>query len=638
MSENLQFMEEKDEDAQLTQNGESIIGSITSPCETGKYHMALRDYAADRQVSNQLVVLDIEEVSAKGEHVRKRILAQVTKLSLNNRHHENPLFQALIRRQGYVPGLSQVADNKIADLLPLDSVITSPESRAGAKQMPRTLPPTGTDIRTASEDDLLTFVGDHPRLLRIGYLFDSTTPFWLLCKHFGDGDNGYGDAKHMGVFGGTGSGKSVMAATIMAGFAQNSEMGMLIIDPQGEFSKGQLGKDKWIWDLDKALEKANRGGDVIKVRIDDISLEGVSTFGEMLKRSRFWRHMGLGEGKWPEATENAVGAIEEFMHDNKLDEIRKLELKDLMDDLLEAAIATYASSSRNTKRNEFSNAMTAGRTTCKRAERSWSSAMDRFAKKYSLTEIIHWALLEGKIVVVDVDVDERDKLIIFRELLEAINNVAQYCYRAKRGQYNIRRKYRQYTELYKKVEVNALIVIDEAARVAPETPAGQEEKTVLALLADAVQTTRKLNVGWMFVTQSTANFAKSIWRQLGTKVLGYGLTTGADATRVQEELVDDGLITQYNQFPNPESSGIFAYMVMGDLVPLARGRSIPIFAFPNQRTLFEQNLGTFSTEGGAKVGSWRPSLPAGQSGVRGKDIESVEKLSQILHGDSEITI
>jgi CO dehydrogenase nickel-insertion accessory protein CooC1 len=62
-------------------------------------------------------------------------------------------------------------------------------------------------------------------------------PFWL--KHFGNSADGAGEAYHIGVFGKTGSGKSGLAAYVLLGYARHKNMGILFVDPQGQFTSGK---------------------------------------------------------------------------------------------------------------------------------------------------------------------------------------------------------------------------------------------------------------------------------------------------------------------------------------------------------------------------------------------------------------
>src|SRR5258708_3966482 len=138
-------------------DGTEPLGSITSPSESGKYKMALRDYSANVQVEYSLVCLDYIEYDAQARPVNKTVLCQASGMELKNTHHENPLLRALLREKGRIPGLSGYADHKEVDLLPLDTVIVD----TGVHQLPGNLPPTGTNVRFASQTDVGRFSGNH---------------------------------------------------------------------------------------------------------------------------------------------------------------------------------------------------------------------------------------------------------------------------------------------------------------------------------------------------------------------------------------------------------------------------------------------------------------------------------------------
>lgn len=59
------------------------------------------------------------------------------------------MLRALLCEKGRIPGLSGFADHKEVSLLPMDSIISGTEIH----QLPRNIPPTGTDIRFASTED-----------------------------------------------------------------------------------------------------------------------------------------------------------------------------------------------------------------------------------------------------------------------------------------------------------------------------------------------------------------------------------------------------------------------------------------------------------------------------------------------------
>src|SRR5216110_2421461 len=90
-------------------SGEEAVGSITSPCETGRYRMVLRDYAATVQIEGSLVTLDYTELDSEARSVKKTVLCQVSRMRSQNVHHENRILGALLRERGRIPGLSGFA-------------------------------------------------------------------------------------------------------------------------------------------------------------------------------------------------------------------------------------------------------------------------------------------------------------------------------------------------------------------------------------------------------------------------------------------------------------------------------------------------------------------------------------------------
>src|SRR6266446_8919557 len=75
------------------------------------------------------------------------------------------------------------------------------------------------------------------QLFYLGNVYGSKPKLPLWFKHFAPGPDGAGEAYHLGVFGKTGSGKSVLAKMILTAYSRYPGMALLVIDPQGEFAK-----------------------------------------------------------------------------------------------------------------------------------------------------------------------------------------------------------------------------------------------------------------------------------------------------------------------------------------------------------------------------------------------------------------
>lgn len=604
-------------------SGKEPVGSITSPSETGRYSMVLRDYAATVQIEGSLVALDYEELDSSGNPVRKTILCQVSRTTLQNSHHEKDVLRALLREKGRIPGLSGFADHKEVNLLPMDSVLSGTEIH----QLPRNIPPTGTDVRFASTEDVKVFSGKHQALFNIGYLYETKVPIGLMLKHFGSGDDGWGDAHMLGVFGATGSGKTVMAASIISGFAARPEMGMLIVDPQGQFSgieiddndnktyNGELGKDpsKWSWKLSEAFRLVARGKDVQLVSIEDISLESPVLFTNLLEKRDFFDAIGiLGSDKKQQTILEIANTLKEFVKEEKKNnpDFNLGQLKWNWHDLDFAELICRLGSTTYAKPNDQYNKLIQryndNQTIQDRVQRIWNEVRKMFDRDYNLDRLLDDVLINKKIVVLDVDTDPEDKDLYCSEILYGIKKKAETIYRIKQGKFRRGDK----AAKYKNKEINALIVIDEAHRFAPQTTGSSKEQArLLITLRDAIATTRKLGVGWFYITQSIANFNKDVFRQIQTKVLGFGIGTGADNEHLETALNrDKDLIARYRGLPRPLTTGTYPFAIIGELVALGNGsRALFVSATSTQQQLFDLNPQHFKYSDGDPVSVKSPS-------------------------------
>ncbi len=100
------------------------------------------------------------------------------------------------------------------------------------------MPPTGTAIHTVNDEILNELLLKYlEQIFYLGHVYGSAPKLPLWFKHFDRGREGAGEAYHLGIFGKTGSGKSVLAKMILLAYARYPKMSLLVIDPQGEFAK-----------------------------------------------------------------------------------------------------------------------------------------------------------------------------------------------------------------------------------------------------------------------------------------------------------------------------------------------------------------------------------------------------------------
>lgn len=598
--------------------GAAPIGSITSPSSTQKYKMILRDYASNLQVTGSLVTLDYEEMNRQSQKIKKTVLCQVVDAEATNHHHEKNVLRALLREKGRIPGLSGRADNKEVELLPIGSLISV--SGSNVHQLPRNIPPMGTDVRFASAEDVHMFSGDHDTIYNIGHLYETNVPVGLMLKHFGEGDDGWGDAHMLGVFGATGSGKTVMAASIIAGFAARKEMGMLIVDPQGQFSGFELGSGGWSWKLDKAFEAVGRGQDVDVVNMDEVALESPSLFAELLSRDGFFKNMGIvGHDNHQRTVDDVVLFLKHILKDNSNSNLGDLSLSDdIFTAILNIGAATYVKPAEKAKQmvESFEHS---GKFKIEKARSIWSRTQEKFGKSKKLSTLLDDVLINRRIIILNINVEDRIKDLYAKEILEGIRRKAESIYRIKQGN----PWHKDPVKKYKDVTTNALIVIDEAHRFAPQASGRNKDvEAMVESLADAIRTTRKLSVGWFYITQSFADFDKRIFRQIQTKILGIGIGTGVDEEHLQAALNRDQKIVEfYKGLPRPTTTGVFPYAIIGELVALGNGnRGLFVSAPKSQEQLVKMNPRHFTETYGQPVNAraWKEktSKASLQSGTK----------------------
>ena len=91
--------------------------------------------------------------------------------------------------------------------------------------------------------------------------------------------------------------------------------------------------------------------------------------------------------------------------------------------------------------------------------------------------------------------------------------------------------------------------------------------------------TRKLGLGWFFITQTPSDLNPGIWDQLAVRVVGYGLG-GSDLRRIEEHVDDPEALRLYRSFPHPRSTDPrqYPFMLLGTVSPLSFTKA-PVFLF-----------------------------------------------------------
>ena len=192
-------------------------------------------------------------------------------------------------------------------------------------------------------------------------------------------------------------------------------------------------------------------------------------------------------------------------------------------------------------------------------------------------EALKWLLATEKvkrpILVVDVSKEQAQGLfwnekiqsLVIKRLLEGVTHIAE--------------------DMYKEGEsLNALVVIDEAHRLAPRDLPREDDaaRGVRAVLIDAARTTRKYGLGWLFISQTLSSLHQEILQQLRIFFFGFGLGLGQEFDSLRRLVGSSSpALDLYQLFRDPHSafdvaSRQYSFMTIGPVSPLSFSGS-PLF-------------------------------------------------------------
>jgi hypothetical protein len=394
----------------------------------------------------------------------------------------------------------------------------------------------------------------------------------MWFKHFGRGSEGAGEAYHIGIFGKTGSGKSVLAKMIMTAYSKHKQMGIFVLDPQGEFSKD--------FRENSALKATLCGKMFRTVQVYDLHnlvLTGDDLFKKILVNSGFLSNLGI------------------YLETNKMqaaNEIMAILKAKGAYALLGPQIPPYQAYSRQAFDRVWTTLQTDNvlrriysmpdlrervRASLEGADpeeyyQLWSGIANLFrfdgnskAKIKDLVAKIHGEGSTAQDIVI-IDLSEKNipddifwndmmKLVLIGEFLEKITQKAE--------------------EVYKKDELlNSLVIIDEAHRLAPKEQSENEYlEKVKSILVDAVRTTRKYGLGWMFISQTLSSLSRDILDQIRIYVFGFGLGWGIERLALKDIIGGQfEALKLYQSFRDPQSSlnhKQYPFMTVGPVSPLS---------------------------------------------------------------------
>lgn len=560
-----------------------IIGTISSPSSNLELVIDIYETATTKKLIGDLVVF--KHIQDNKPHYS---IAQITEIELKNIMLEDPTIKSIARKKGHVNAISNIQDIHIGKVL-CGSVFSVDENSIEQSLM-GTVPPTGTTVYRVGDSLLNLLLKDQKdNIFYLGQSYGSKTKLPMWFKHFGHGINGAGEAYHLGIFGITGSGKSTLAKMIMTAYAKHREMGILVLDPVGEFAKTLIHDEnniqekysfssnttKFNLNMKEICQSLGKKFEVIDVK--NIVLDRWTLFSEILSESQFFQRLTIkGQNK-----QFAVDVIKSKLREKDRITLNKLIERTTFDKVIEyldteeVLRQIYASEEPRKRIKKTLDEIDKNDL----FDMHWKPFCNLFNDKRERSIKVDWLLKklqnEKSIIIIDLSMSYDSKsndifywsediqFLILKRILDGLTDLGEASWQENSF-------------------LNSLVILDEAHRFANrERSENQNLEELRMKLLDSVRTTRKYGLGWMFLSTSLSSIHRDIIQQLRIVFFGFGLSLGSDLMTLKEMISDSKSIQLYQSFTDPASSFSsasrkYSFMSRGPISPLSFSGS-PLF-------------------------------------------------------------
>lgn len=548
------------------------IGVIGSPSSTGGLTIDVLGTAVEKSLVGHLSLFQFKQ-----DQLDHYALGQITEITMQNPWTQDPTMRGIIRRRERVDPVTEKQDIHTANMI-VSSVFAHDDAIEAS--ILGSVPPTGTSIRLLNENMMGALLeGYKKELFYLGNTYGThiKMPMWL--KHFGKESDGIGEGYHIGVFGKTGSGKSILATMMTMGYAKHKKMSIFILDPQGQFSKEF--KNPII--RDTIEKKCGKKSEIIN--LFNLVLTGGDTFRNVLVNSGFLKK--FCNVKFPQNQEQAAQQIENILKGKqprgqhtlatstanftpwqyyKRDAFDQVWNTLLTNENVQRAIYT-SQDVRQGMVNAIQN------TDIDDAYSEWQKIMNLFTYdskshgeiiKDVIKKIIKTPEENGSILIIDLSETNIPENLFWTD---EIKNIVVKGFLSELIE--------QAEDVYKMGDsLNTLVILDEAHRLAPKEKTDDESlEKIKTTLIDAIRTTRKYGLGWMFISQTLSSLDKEIINQIRIFVFGFGLAWGVEQQSLREIIGGNKeAIKLYQMFKDPQSclgEREYSFMTVGPISPLS---------------------------------------------------------------------
>ena len=565
------------------------VGVIGSPSSTSELSLDISENAVKKKLVGELILFSFLQ-----EGRQHYALGQITEIELRNIWLEQPTIRSLARRKGNINPISEQQDTHLGKMT-ISAVFQETIDGKFQPSILGTIPATGTPISIVTDEILDALLElQKEEIFYLGNVYGSKLKLPLWFKHFGPGKGGMREALHIGIFGKTGSGKSYLAKMIMIAYARHPEMGIFVIDPQGEYARDILYPDSIKLPVKTILEK-NLGREIIIKNIQNLVLDRWDLFINILIESRFFERIRIS------ARDNRRRAAEEIERGLKNKRIKLSDLHEINSfekawEVLGEEKSQMVFYPSKESREQF-------RLVYERITKDKSQLDDLYQKEWKpigelfnpnregsveIDKLVGRALMARKrpIIIFDLSKESAEGLywtdsiqfLIIKRLLQSLLTVGEWAYRERKF-------------------LNSLVIIDEAHRLAPDfNPEDEYRFAVKRTLVDAARTTRKYGLGWLFISQTLASLEREIREQLRISFFGFGLSAGTEYRTLQELVGGESTALKlYRAFKDPQSAfdeslREYTFMTMGPVSPLSfAGTPLFLSVFTSEKEFLNAN-------------------------------------------------
>lgn len=542
------------------------LGVVGSPSSTSELALDILGAAVMRKLVGELALFRFMQDS--NAHYA---LGQITEIQLKNIWHEDPTMRSLIRQRGRVDAVSERQDTHLGKMVV--SAVFKDQGGAYEPSILGTVPSTGTHITLVTDDILDELLKPYKdQIFYLGNVYGSKPRLPMWFKHFDRGPAGAGEAYHLGIFGKTGSGKSVLAKMLLTAYAKYKDMALLVIDPQGEFSKevhGTVVPGEFRLPLGNIFKASGKPSAVLTVR--NLVLDRWELFEQILEESQFFERLTIPQG---ENRQLACNILADKLQKAKVT-LKQLSLRATFDkawDLLKDEKVQRVFYRTESSRARFDAALNDADAD-DFFEHHWKPVCELFREDRpaakTVNEALSWLLNPEStrpVLVIDLSKEQakdllwNDKIqaLVIKRLLDGLTQTAEHYYKEGKS-------------------LNTLVVIDEAHRLAPRELPREDEAAagVRKVLIDAARTTRKYGLGWLFISQTLSSIHSEILQQLRIFFFGFGLGLGQEFQSLRQLVGSSGTsLDLYQLFRDPHSSfdvkgRQYSFMTIGPVSPLS---------------------------------------------------------------------